>query len=330
MRGTFAADFARVATHPPSRLKSLSIRSPFAPDGATPKTFKMIDYGFHKVAVDVLRAISSSQELRLDKLSLGCGYSPGYRIPTAPIALNILLLLTSRTPIFAELDELSLGNVDHGQSSIHIGTIIPIMNWGHVLAIAPKLKDLVYNGRGSMFPGIFSIGSNLRGHPALQRLVLGDLELTEDVLVEGLEICHATLTILCLADIRLAIGTWRKVFRYLREYLYLQFVELIDLEQAELYVSLEPIIRLRPTVVDLENMKGFGPWEDALLAMQPPPMAEADDEAARSKELEELLADDWVLVVHNTRGLRIVLLDDEEGDDVDKWLSVIETQHELI
>jgi hypothetical protein len=160
--------------------------------------------------------------------------------------------------------------------------------------------------------------------------VLEDLELTEDVLVEGLEICYATLTILCLADIRLAKGTWRGVFRYLREYLYLQFLELIDLKQGELYVSLEPIIRLRPIIVDLENMKDFGPWEDSLQAMRPPPMAEADDEAARGKELEELLADDWVLVVHSTRGFRSVVLDDEEGDDVGNWLSVIETQHELI
>jgi hypothetical protein len=128
----------------------------------------------------------------------------------------------------------------------------------------------------------------------------------------------------------LAQGTWREVFRYLREYMYLGFVELMDLEQSELYVSLEPIIRQRPTVVDLENMTDFEPWENAILAMRPPPMVEADDEAARGKQQEELLADDWILVVHNTRGMRIVELDDEQGDNLDEWLAILEAQHQLI
>ncbi|KAH4225808.1 hypothetical protein HBI70_153810 [Parastagonospora nodorum] len=296
--GTFAADFARVVTHPPSSLKSLSIKSPCAPEGASIKIFKMIHHGFYKVITDFLQAISSSKELQLDNLSLGCGYVPGKQIPAVPMALDLLLL--------------------------------PTINWLDLLTIAPKLRDLEYDGRGSMFPGMYSIPSSLRDHPTLQRLSLGDLALTKNVLVEGLERCHATLTILCLADIRLAQGTWREVFHYLREYMYLGFVELMDLEQAELYVSLEPIIRQRPTVVDLENITDSEPWENAILAMRPPPMVEADDEAARGKELEELLADDWILVVHNTRGMRIVELDDEQGDNLDEWLAILEAQHQLI
>ena len=293
----------------------------------------MIHHGFYKVITDFLQAISSSKELQLDNLSLGCGYVPGKQIPAVPMALDLLLRMSASATVFAELDQLSLKSVFHGihhRSSLLSGTIVPTINWLDLLTIAPKLRDLEYDGRGSRFPGMYSIPSSLRDHPTLQRLSLGDLALTKNVLVEGLERCHATLTILCLADIRLAQGTWREVFHYLREYMYLGFVELMDLEQAELYVSLEPIIRQRPTVVDLENMTDFGPWENAILAMRPPPMVEADDEAARGKELEELLADDWILVVHNTRGMRIVELDDEQGDNLDEWLAILEAQHQLI
>lgn len=315
MNGAFGADFAKLIAHPPRCLKSLKIVSPETPQGGTIEALRKVYLAWANVILPGFESISLGKEIRLDKLDLG---SRDLRKITIPIPT-----MTSRPAkiILAELSHLTLSNVEHWiyfdfplLSASRESTAA--LNWTDVLALTPKLKVLNYDGHGTHFPGAYTISRNLRQPPALRELILTHLDTRGTSLMLSLKMFSATLRRLTLIEFRLASGTWRQIFRFLRTELNLEFALFWGLYEPGKEVCLDAIIQDRPLAMDREDVKSNA-WRWSKFPKE------------WGKDLEELLADNWVLVAHDTAGPRIVELNNEERDDAKEWLAELEYLHQL-
>jgi hypothetical protein len=118
----------------------------------------------------------------------------------------------------------------------------------------------------------------------------------------------------------------------MRKRLCLRFLDLGKLTQNEEYlVVFIDLVRNRPVDLDSESAKARATmWHWALWAdtgAGQPGSAEYD---AKTKDLDEVTADNWVWIAHNTGALDYIILDSEEGDDVMTWVAMVEEQHQLV
>jgi hypothetical protein len=126
-------------------------------------------------------------------------------------------------------------------------------------------------------------------------------------------------------------GTWSTIFTFMRKALCLQFLNLGMLSQDEYRVSFSDIVRSRPVVLDSElanarsTMWHWAMWAE--LGVVRPRSATWD---AKTKELDEATANDWVWVAQNTGAFDYIILDVEDGDDVMSQMAMVEEQHQLV
>jgi hypothetical protein len=198
------------------------------------------------------------------------------------------------------------------------------------LALAPKLARLEYLGDDYNSITFEQIPYSPTQLPPLTEVILCCVDINETALIGGLWILCKTLNRLALENVELVSGSWRTVFRFIRKTLCLRFLDLGGLRCNEKLIHFGDLLSNRPVVLDAELAKARSTmWHWALWANPPAGHYTSEKYKAKTKELDEVTAADWVWVAHNTGANDYIILDAEEGDDVMEWVALVEEQHQV-
>jgi hypothetical protein len=147
------------------------------------------------------------------------------------------------------------------------------------------------------------------------------------VLLEGLQTYKETLESLDISKIHLSNLAWSDIFGFLRQCPRLDFFKAANLmEENGRELSFEVLHRHRPQVLD--SRSSSNDWLDQLQFYGPSLPWTRHDRQSKA-EMKKLIADDWALVTYRGRHPLRIALDAKEGDDVEAWLAMIETESRL-
>jgi hypothetical protein len=134
------------------------------------------------------------------------------------------------------------------------------------------------------------------------------MPIPEAMILQGLQASSATLKRLRLCDVQLIdnVPTSKNVFHFLSNSVQLDFFEIRDLIDNDYSVLFSPLIQERPLILDSELDPRITRW------------------SRDTKDLiSQAMAEEWVWIEHDT-DYNGVVLDKEEGDDVQACLAVLD------
>lgn len=332
----FTHQFANVLTQTMNVKRLHFVGSAVLPE-ATMEVRKKVLNACHNVAIHALHVLSAHDPVQIEELTLGRDH---FLSPSITAAM--LQHVPSDSTAFSELASLSVFTVTGAE---HVGAPLP-MNCpraaellANFLGLTPKLQTLHLTGGNSVYTVCQNhFTTNLlpplsKQPPALQRLQLTDITLTQDQLAGGLLALGATLEELVLDNVQVMLGTWQAVLRAMGQLRKLAFVRLDDLNQDAYWIIFESVTRQRPFMMDEICTRAERDQAQYIQAILSESAALAHDSApyrAKDEEIREAVADGWVWVFHDsTNGYRIAL-DAREGDDMNMWLTMVEQQHTLL
>jgi hypothetical protein len=335
MDGIFESDFS-VLVERAQLVKKVNILSPCIPSDATIEDEENINYGWQNVVMDAFAAMATPTGFQLKTFELGS--NEGISTP-----IHLLENIPKASAIFAELTELCLYNLAEGEETEDdydhdneqlmptSSTMISTRTLASFLALAPKLSKLEYIGDDAGSVRLNQIPHSLPQLPPLTEIILCSVVITEMVLIGGLKKLFKTLNRLSLENIALIFGTWRTIFSFMRKTLCLKFLDLGGLMCDEGLVTFSELLRDRPIVLDSESASSRGfTWHRAMCAEPAGGKPWSAKYKAKTRDLDEIIAENWVWVAHNTGGAEYIILDQEEGDDVMMWLAMVEEHHQLV
>jgi hypothetical protein len=329
MDGTFKSDFLALLKRS-YQVRKVCITSPLLPIHDTENLGEVMNRGWRKLALDALAAIATCKTIHLREFTLG-------RNEGLPITVQDLASISEASLIFSKLTKLSLYGILENASG-ESPTIL-----ADLLASAPKLAKLDLQGDVVDYVKLDYVPIHLTHLPPVTELRLSKFIMSEELLLQGLELLRETLCILSMETVELCTGTWKTIFGSMRETLRLRFLALGDLsrgygehetDDAD-HIFFTDTLRDRPVVLDFKLGGCVGTmwhdaiwmWHDAIWTrMEVGKLNRALYEEEIS-EIDEMIANDWVWVAHHFDHHGYIVLDEEEGDDVMAWLAVVDEQH---
>jgi hypothetical protein len=329
MDGTFKSDFLALLNRF-HEVGKVCITSPLLPIHDTEDLDEVMNRGWRKLALDALAAIATCKTIHLKEFALG-------RNEGLPITVQDLASISEASITFSELTRLSLYGILENASG-ESPTIL-----ADLLASAPKLAKLDFQGDVVDYVKLDYIPINLTHLPPITELRLSKFFVTEESLLKGLELLGETLHILSMETVELCTGTWRTIFGSMRKTLRLSFLALGDLSRGYGehetddvdHIFFTNTLRDRPVVLDFKLGGSVGTiwhdaiwmWHDAIWTRMEIGKLNRALYEEEIKDIDEMIANDWVWAAHHFDHQGCVVLDEEEGDDVMAWLAMVDEQH---
>jgi hypothetical protein len=270
---------------------------------STPRENRLRD-NWRQLLRQVLSSLFAQESFRLEDLQIGDSEAQDY-ISTSTSQLqgfakdsNILSKLTNLR-VFRLVGE-------EKTDSTSTPSILNTQTLADFVALAPNLKALSYTN--------FSVLLTEKGNciptslPHLKELTLTSIPIPEAMILQGLQANSPTLKRLRLCNVQLIdnVPTSKNVFHFLSNSLELDVFEICDLVDNDYSVLFTPLVQERPLILDSDLDPRITRW------------------SRDTKDLiSQAVAEEWVWIEHDT-DYNGVVLDKEEGDDVQACLAVLD------
>jgi hypothetical protein len=280
-----------------------------------------------KVVTEALAALSTMENVRPTKLVLDNSVSQ--------ISSFVLRAMLDNPKPVNQLSRLRLLNIIK-EAEINFRrpptSLDETNTFSCYMELAPELRSLQH----STWKGFTHVVATMKSQrlfetfpsvPTITDFTFSGTTINGLALLEGLQTYKETLESLDISKIHLSNLAWSDVFGFLRQCPQLNFFRAANLmEENGRGVSFEVLHRHRPRVLDSSSST-----IDWLFQLQfyGPRLPWTGNDRQRNAEVRKLIADDWALVTYSGPRPLWIALDAKEGDDVEAWMAMLETESVL-